>query len=87
MSDDNVKDVFPKGIEIDVEHLIFIHYRCNGRESVRIYSPKTVFVADDGHRVVDAEGGEHFIPADKFFHVKCQHRGERKPREVLVEKV
>jgi len=87
MSDDSVreKDVFPKGVNIDVEHLAYIHYRCNGRENVRVYSPKTLFVADDGHRVTDTDGSEHFIPNDKFFHVKSQHKGERRQRDVLVE--
>jgi len=78
-------DIFSKETDIDVSHLYYIHYRCTDRDEARIYSPVKLFVAEDGHKITDANGMEHFIPKEKIFHVKCQHKSEKKSREVLVE--
>ena len=84
---DNNKDVievFPKGSEIDITDLEYLYYRCFDKENVKIYSPQTLFCGEDGHRVKDSYGNEHFIPKDKFFHLKAKRKGESRPREVIV---
>jgi len=77
-------EVFPRGEVTDVEHLSYLYYRYPARENVKIPQPVTLFVGDDGHKVVDAFGAEHFMPSG-FFHIKYKVKGQEKEREILVE--
>lgn len=80
-------DIFPKGEEIDISHFSYLYYRYPERENVKIPQPKTMLVGDDGHKVVDEFGAEHFMPSGKngFFHVKYKLKGESKERKLLLE--
>ena len=81
-------EVFPKGEKIDISHLSYLYYRYPERENVKIPQPMSLFVGDDGHRVVDIFGGEHFMPSGPhgFFHVKYKRKGEGGEEQVLTEK-
>lgn len=78
-------DVFIKGETVDVSSFSYLYYRYPGKENVTIPQPLTLFVGDDGHRVVDMSGGEHFMP-NGFFHVKYKIKGEQKSTKILLEK-
>lgn len=78
-------NIFMKGEKADVSNFSYLYYRYPGKENVTIPQPLTLFVDDDGHRVVDVSGGEHFMP-NGFFHVKYKLKGEQKSTKLLVEK-
>ena len=84
-----MEDIYPKGEEICLKHLLYIYYRFPNKENVKVMYPQTVVVADDGHKVIDSHGGEHFIPSgdNGFIHIKSKLHDEdvEKKKDVLVE--
>jgi hypothetical protein len=78
------EEIYPKGEEICLKHLLYIYYRFPNKENVKVMYPKTLVVANDGHQVIDSHGGEHFIPND-FIHIKSKGHDETKEKDVLVE--
>lgn len=77
-------EIFPKGELINVSKMSYLYYRYPERENVKIPQPVSLFVGDDGHKVVDAFGAEHFMPRG-FFHVKYKIKGEQGEEQILVE--
>lgn len=67
--------LYPKGTNIDLGNLLYIYYRFPNKENVKIMYPQNLFIADDGHKVVDSYGGEHFIPFG-FIHIKSKLKEE-----------
>jgi hypothetical protein len=80
-----VNEIFPKGEEIDVSNFSYLYYRYPARENVKIPQPLNLTVGDDGHKVTDAFGGEHFMPLG-FFHVKYKVKGEQRERLLVEDK-
>jgi len=81
------QEIYPKGEEIDLTHLLYIYYRFPNKENVKVMYPQTLYVADDGHQVFDSHGGEHFIPSGQngFIHIKSKLKDEKEERGVLTE--
>jgi hypothetical protein len=77
-------EIYPKGEEIDLTHLLYIYYRFPNKENVKVMYPQTLYVADDGHQVYDSHGGEHFIPKG-FIHIKSKDKDGKEERGVLTE--
>jgi len=80
-------EIYPKGEEINLKHLLYIYYRFPNKENVKVMYPKTLVVADDGHQVIDSHGGEHFIPSglNGFIHIKSKRHDETEEKDILVE--
>jgi len=81
---DTKQEIYPKGEEIDLTHLLYIYYRFPSKENVKVMYPQTLIVADDGHQVYDSHGGEHFIPTG-FIHIKSKEKDGKEERGVLTE--
>jgi hypothetical protein len=74
-----------KDVHIDVTDLEYLYYRCPNKENVKIYTPQSLMVTDEGHYVVDSYNNEHFIPKEKFFHLKAKYKTDTRPVDVITE--
>ena len=66
---------FPLGEDQDMSTMLFLYYRYPDRDNIKVMYPTTLTASDDGHKIVDSQGVEHFAP-NGFIHLKLKPRDD-----------